>query len=55
LADADAGRLDGRRVLFVDTFNSVDLAPLLEAGGTTRPLPPPLQRLVDAGSARHKH
>jgi 1-aminocyclopropane-1-carboxylate deaminase/D-cysteine desulfhydrase-like pyridoxal-dependent ACC family enzyme len=26
LADADAGRLDGKRVLFIDTFSSVDLA-----------------------------
>jgi 1-aminocyclopropane-1-carboxylate deaminase/D-cysteine desulfhydrase-like pyridoxal-dependent ACC family enzyme len=54
LADADAGRLDGRRVLFVDTFNSVDLAPLLATPSGARALPPRLQRLVDAGATGDK-
>jgi 1-aminocyclopropane-1-carboxylate deaminase/D-cysteine desulfhydrase-like pyridoxal-dependent ACC family enzyme len=54
LADADAGRLDGRRVLFIHTFNSVDLSSLL-AGAGARSLPPRLQRLVDAGSPRDRH
>jgi hypothetical protein len=29
LADAGSGRLDGKRVLFIDTYSSVDLHPLL--------------------------
>jgi D-cysteine desulfhydrase len=36
LADAEAGRLDGKRVLFVHTYNGVDLQPLL--AGATPPL-----------------
>jgi D-cysteine desulfhydrase len=43
LADADAGRLDGKRVLFLHTFSSVDLAPLL-ATVTSDTLPPSLRR-----------
>jgi len=45
LADARAGRLDGKRVLFWHTYNGVDLAPLIarageraEAGGRLPPL-----------------
>jgi 1-aminocyclopropane-1-carboxylate deaminase/D-cysteine desulfhydrase-like pyridoxal-dependent ACC family enzyme len=49
LADADAGRLDGKRVLFIDTFNSVDLAPLIESGPGVAALPARLRRYFPAG------
>jgi 1-aminocyclopropane-1-carboxylate deaminase/D-cysteine desulfhydrase-like pyridoxal-dependent ACC family enzyme len=39
LADARAGRLDGKRVLFWHTYNGVDLAPLLAAGPGITALP----------------
>jgi len=45
LADANAGLLAGRRVLFVNTFSSVDLAPLLARAPPTDSLPRPLARL----------
>ena len=32
LADAASGALDGKRVLFLNTYSSVDLAPLLAGG-----------------------
>lgn len=50
LADAQAGRLDGKRALFVDTFNSVDLSGLSGAG-EGRELPPRLSRLFGALAA----
>jgi 1-aminocyclopropane-1-carboxylate deaminase/D-cysteine desulfhydrase-like pyridoxal-dependent ACC family enzyme len=49
LADADAGRLDGKRVLFIQSFNSVDLAPLIAAGPGPAALPERLRRLFPAG------
>jgi 1-aminocyclopropane-1-carboxylate deaminase/D-cysteine desulfhydrase-like pyridoxal-dependent ACC family enzyme len=55
LADADAGRLDGKRVLFIQTFNSVDLAPMLAAGPGPAGLPERLRRLFPAGSDGNKH
>jgi 1-aminocyclopropane-1-carboxylate deaminase/D-cysteine desulfhydrase-like pyridoxal-dependent ACC family enzyme len=44
LADAAAGRLDGKRVLYWHTYNGVDLAPLLATGPGASALPPPLRR-----------
>jgi 1-aminocyclopropane-1-carboxylate deaminase/D-cysteine desulfhydrase-like pyridoxal-dependent ACC family enzyme len=55
LADADSGALDGKRVLFVNTYSSVDLAPLVAAGPGVAALPPALQRHFDAGTAAAKH
>ncbi len=55
LADADSGALDGKRVLFVNTYSSVDLAPLVAAGPGIAALPPVLQRHFDAGNATGKH
>jgi 1-aminocyclopropane-1-carboxylate deaminase/D-cysteine desulfhydrase-like pyridoxal-dependent ACC family enzyme len=52
LADADAGELDGKRVLFVNTFNSVDLAPLVAAASASS-LPPRLRRHFDAAGVVH--
>jgi 1-aminocyclopropane-1-carboxylate deaminase/D-cysteine desulfhydrase-like pyridoxal-dependent ACC family enzyme len=49
LADADAGALDGKRVLFVNTYNSVDLAPLVAGGPGPAALPEALRRHFDAG------
>ena len=55
LADAGAGLLDGKRVLFVHTYSSADLAPLLAAGPGPSSLPSALRRHFDRGawSARH--
>jgi D-cysteine desulfhydrase len=51
LADAEAGRLDGKRVLFLHSFSSVDLGPLV-AGARIDALPPRLRRLfAGAGAA----
>lgn len=50
LADAAAGALDGKRVLFVSTFSSVDLAPLVAAGPGPSALPGALRRYFVAGS-----
>jgi D-cysteine desulfhydrase len=50
LADAEAGRLDGKRVLFWNTYSSVDLGPLLASGPGPRALPPRLQRYFANGS-----
>ena len=50
LADAASGRLDGRRVLFWNTYNSVDLAPLLARAPSPATLPPELARLLGAAS-----
>jgi 1-aminocyclopropane-1-carboxylate deaminase/D-cysteine desulfhydrase-like pyridoxal-dependent ACC family enzyme len=44
LADAGAGRLAGKRVLFWQTYNSVDLSPLVSSGPGVAGLPPPLRR-----------
>ena len=55
LADADAGLLDGKRVLFVNTYSSVDLAPFVAAGPGVAALPPALQRHFDAGASSGKH
>jgi 1-aminocyclopropane-1-carboxylate deaminase/D-cysteine desulfhydrase-like pyridoxal-dependent ACC family enzyme len=45
LADARAGRLDGRRVLFLNTFSSADLRPLLARSPGPPALPARLRRL----------
>lgn len=47
LADADAGRLDGKRVLFIHSYNSVDLS-ALRARGAAQPLPDWLVRRLGA-------
>lgn len=54
LADADAGRLDGKRVLFLHTFSSVDLAPLVGAA-TPESLLPALRRYFTPTTARRPH
>jgi len=48
LADARAGLLDGKRALFVDTYNSVDLSALIARSPGPPSLPPLLRRLFDA-------
>ncbi|HWE29660.1 MAG TPA: hypothetical protein VHB97_16740, partial [Polyangia bacterium] len=48
LADADAGRLDGKRVLFLHTFSSADLSPLVAAANPEQ-LSPSLRRYFAAG------
>jgi len=53
--DADSGVLDGKRVLFINTFSSVDLAPFVAAGPGVAALPPALQRHFDAGVTGGKH
>ena len=55
LADADAGLLDGKRVLFLNTYSSVDLAPLVAGGPGVAALPRLLQRHFDAGAGNGKH
>ncbi|HEX9102093.1 MAG TPA: pyridoxal-phosphate dependent enzyme, partial [Polyangia bacterium] len=55
LADAATGALDGKRVLFIDTYSSVDLAPLVAGGPGPSALPRALQRYFDAGVATGKH
>jgi D-cysteine desulfhydrase len=47
LADARAGRLAGKRVLFIHTLSSVDLRPLLAGAPPTASLPPSLRRHFD--------
>ena len=54
-ADATAGALDGKRVLFVSTYSSVDLAAFVAGGPGPTALAPSLQRYFDAGGARSKH
>jgi 1-aminocyclopropane-1-carboxylate deaminase/D-cysteine desulfhydrase-like pyridoxal-dependent ACC family enzyme len=49
LADADAGRLEGKRVLFIQTYNGVDLAPLVAGGPGPAGLPPRLRSHFGAG------
>jgi D-cysteine desulfhydrase len=44
LADANAGRLDGKRVLFWNTYSGVDLAPLVASGPGPEGLPARLRR-----------
>jgi 1-aminocyclopropane-1-carboxylate deaminase/D-cysteine desulfhydrase-like pyridoxal-dependent ACC family enzyme len=44
LADARAGRLAGKRVLFIHTLSSVDLRPLIAAAPDPSSLPPSLRR-----------
>ena len=44
LADASAGRLDGKRVLFWHTYSGVDLAPLIASGPGPSALPSRLQK-----------
>jgi 1-aminocyclopropane-1-carboxylate deaminase/D-cysteine desulfhydrase-like pyridoxal-dependent ACC family enzyme len=44
LADARAGRLDGKRVLFWHTYNGVDLAPLIAGGPGPTALPALLRK-----------
>jgi hypothetical protein len=48
LADADAGALDGRRVLFVNTYSSADLAPLAAQAPAPSTLPSLLRRCFPA-------
>lgn len=55
LADADAGRLDGRRVLFMHTYNGVDLAPLIASGPGVEGLPAALRRHFAAGAVPVKN
>jgi 1-aminocyclopropane-1-carboxylate deaminase/D-cysteine desulfhydrase-like pyridoxal-dependent ACC family enzyme len=45
MADARDGRLDGKRVLFVHSFNTVDLRPLAARAPGPTWLPPPLRSL----------
>lgn len=47
LEDARAGRLAGQNVLFLDTFNSLDLRPLLPPTRDPALLPPLLARLYE--------
>lgn len=47
LADADAGLLDGKRVLFINSYSSVDLSALRERGDP-QDLPPWLVRRLSA-------
>ena len=49
LADAAAGRLDGKRVLFWHTYSGVDLAPLIASGPGVSALPAPLRRHFENG------
>jgi 1-aminocyclopropane-1-carboxylate deaminase/D-cysteine desulfhydrase-like pyridoxal-dependent ACC family enzyme len=51
LADAESGALDGKRVLYLHSYNSVDLAPLLAGGPGPDALPPSLRRHFVAGAA----
>jgi D-cysteine desulfhydrase len=55
LADAAAGALDGKRVLFVNTYSSADLAPLLAGGPGVGGLPRALQRHFGAGMPSDRH
>ena len=48
VADAEAGLLDGKRVLFWNTFSSADLAPLLAAAPDPATLPRRLAELFSA-------
>jgi len=45
LADDAAGRLDGKRVLFVNTYSGADLGPLVARAPAPSALPPLLRRL----------
>jgi 1-aminocyclopropane-1-carboxylate deaminase/D-cysteine desulfhydrase-like pyridoxal-dependent ACC family enzyme len=47
LADAASGALDGKRVLFLSTYSSVDLASFIAGGPGRSALPPALQRHFD--------
>ena len=47
LRDVRGGRWKGQNVLFIDSLNGVDLAPILSQGRGARPLPAPLDRLVE--------
>jgi 1-aminocyclopropane-1-carboxylate deaminase/D-cysteine desulfhydrase-like pyridoxal-dependent ACC family enzyme len=49
VADAQAGRLDGKRVLFWNTYSGVDLAPLVASGPGPEALPPRLRRHFEIG------
>ena len=55
LGDAATGALDGKRVLFIDTYSSVDLAPLVAGGPGPSALPPALQRHFAARVAPRPH
>jgi 1-aminocyclopropane-1-carboxylate deaminase/D-cysteine desulfhydrase-like pyridoxal-dependent ACC family enzyme len=48
LDDARAGRLDGKRVLFLHSFSSADLGPLLQRAPGPSLLPPRLRALFAA-------
>lgn len=50
LADAESGALDGKRVLYLHSYNRVDLAPLVAAGPGRDALPPRLRRHFDGGA-----
>jgi 1-aminocyclopropane-1-carboxylate deaminase/D-cysteine desulfhydrase-like pyridoxal-dependent ACC family enzyme len=52
LSDAAAGLLDGKRVLFLHTYNSVDLTPFVAAGPGPAALPRSLRRHFDGGAER---
>jgi 1-aminocyclopropane-1-carboxylate deaminase/D-cysteine desulfhydrase-like pyridoxal-dependent ACC family enzyme len=55
LADAASGALDGKRVLFLSTYSSVDLAPLVAGGPGLSALPAPLRRYFPGGVPGRKH
>ncbi len=46
LRDVRGGRWRGQNVLFIDSLNGVDVAPILSRGRVARPLPAPLDGLV---------
>jgi 1-aminocyclopropane-1-carboxylate deaminase/D-cysteine desulfhydrase-like pyridoxal-dependent ACC family enzyme len=47
LAHAKSGKLDGKRVLFIQTYNGVDLQPLLARSPGPAALPPAFRRLFN--------
>ena len=47
IADAEAGRLDGQRALFINTYSSVDLTPLRAADAELPPIPRALAPIFD--------
>jgi D-cysteine desulfhydrase len=55
LADAQAGRLDGKRVLFLHSYSGVDLSPLLARAPAAATLPPLLRRHFVGGGGGMAH
>jgi len=54
LADARAGALDGKRVLFVNTNHSGGVAALLASAPRTHDVPAPLRRYLEPRHVRHR-